>query len=263
MNRQVPDRDRISISLKTSSVTTFHRSSNTIWSFDRAGRPLGHFYQGHTFRRTLDNRWFEKSRKMYQGETFRTVIPIDSAPILSRLAALQSNLDHRDTYDTAEVQNTINRIGRLTPESLEADGQSFRNLYSPIGILPPDQYRALVIQISEGCHYNRCTFCSLYQDIPFRIKTMDEIEAHALAIKSFFGKGLSYRNSIFLGDANALITPMNVLVPAIKQIRGVFPEITTFTAFMDVFTGYKKNSRDFTALFKLGLKRPETIVFGN
>ena len=52
-----------------------------------------------------------------------------------------------------------------------------RRCIGPVGILPPDQYLALVLQATEGCSFNTCTFCDLYQH-PYRVKTADEFRAH-------------------------------------------------------------------------------------
>ena len=38
----------------------------------------------------------------------------------------------------------------------------------------PTSTSSVVLQPTEGCHYNRCTFCDLYRDRPFRIKTPAE-----------------------------------------------------------------------------------------
>ena len=54
---------------------------------------------------------------------------------------------------------------------------------SPASILLP-QYLALVLQATEGCSYNRCTFCDFYRDRPFRIKSADVAGAHQRARSS-------------------------------------------------------------------------------
>ena len=46
-------------------------------------------------------------------------------------------------------------------------------VYSPVGILPPDQYLALVVQATRGCAFNTCTFCDLYRD-GYRVKSAAE-----------------------------------------------------------------------------------------
>ena len=114
---------------------------------------------------------------------------------------------------------------------------------------------SLVIQITEGCNYNQCTFCNFYRDRPFKIKSTDELEIHLNKVKSFFGKGISLRKSIFLADANALAVPQKRLISGLELIINQFPQFNNYYSFIDVFTGLKKSVRDFKQLKKLGIKR--------
>ena len=59
--------------------------------------------------------------------------------------------------------------------ALRDDAARFLAASGPVGILPPDQYLALVVRVTEGCSWNACTFCSLYRDVPFRWKRPDEL----------------------------------------------------------------------------------------
>jgi len=53
---------------------------------------------------------------------------------------------------------------------LSSLGQTWRTTLGctkPVGILPPDQYMAVVLQAAEGCAFNTCTFCDFYRDRSF------------------------------------------------------------------------------------------------
>jgi radical SAM superfamily enzyme YgiQ (UPF0313 family) len=114
---------------------------------------------------------------------------------------------------------------------------------------------ALVIQMTEGCNYNQCTFCNFYRDRPFKIKPNNELELHLDKVKLFFGEGVNLRKSIFLADANALAVPQNRLIKGLKLIHNHFPHFHNYFSFIDVFTGLKKSANDFKQLNKLGIKR--------
>jgi radical SAM superfamily enzyme YgiQ (UPF0313 family) len=91
-----------------------------------------------------------------------------------------------------------------------------------VAILPPDHYLALVVQATEGCSHNRCRFCSFYRDVPFRVKSPSQLDQHMDAIIRFLGAGISLRQSLFLGDANALVVEPSRLMENLERIRTRF-----------------------------------------
>jgi hypothetical protein len=138
----------------------------------------------------------------------------------------------------------------------EADSRQFAAVYTPVSILPPDRYLALVIQITEGCHWNRCTFCSFYRRRPFRVKSLPEFASHVAGVIDFFGRGLALRRGIFLGDANALLLPADALEPRLDLLARRLPVLAGDTsAFIDVFTGHRRSAGDFAAMRARGLRR--------
>lgn len=150
-------------------------------------------------------------------------------------------------------------------ENLERDGFKFFSIYKPISILPPDQYLSLVLQPAEGCSWNKCTFCSFYQDRKFRIKSPDEFREHIKKVKEFFGRAIGLRKSIFLGDANALIIPQKRLIELIKIIHEEFPISQSkddfdyvfdgIYSFLDIFGAERKSIAEYIELKNLQVKR--------
>jgi radical SAM superfamily enzyme YgiQ (UPF0313 family) len=113
----------------------------------------------------------------------------------------------------------IERAARFDSLTARLDAARFAEVYSPIGILPPDQYLALVLQATVGCSFNTCTFCDLYHQ-PFRVKTPDEFRRHIHDVHEYLGESLLLRQrSIFLGAANALAIPMSRLLPLLDMIQ--------------------------------------------
>jgi len=107
------------------------------------------------------------------------------------------------------------------------DPAQFARIWNPLGVLPPDQYLAMVIQVVEGCAWNQCAFCNLYATRPSRVRTLEEIRQHTDEVVAFFGEALAGRCSIFLGDANALQAPPSILIPAAEELAVRFPSLAT------------------------------------
>ncbi len=192
------------------------------FTFDPAGRLHGAFVDGRNYRRSLDNRvlgkWSERDaagstrrRRWLSNEEARAVV--DLAQEMARSAA-----ERADDAPSA-VQQALDTVTAWDWPRLEADRQRFQSIYTPVGILPPDQYLALVLQATHGCSHNACTFCTFYRDISFRIKSPDEFRSHIAGVLDFFGPALARRRSIFLADANALVVPMPRLLALLEVLR--------------------------------------------
>ena len=252
---RLPSKNVITFTLKENAINIFEEPQNSLWTFDLSGRLVGMFINFNNYRRTLDNRYYLKSRYTLGDEQFREIkqIPIDEIESLIEQShkLIRKNQDKLSNIFHAPLENIL----KNNTLALQESAKVFSDIYLPISILPPDQYMSLVIQLTEGCNYNQCTFCNFYKDRPFKIKSYDELELHLNKVKSFIGDGINLRKSIFLADANALAVPQNRFVKGLESIQNKFPQFNNYFSFIDVFTGLKKSANDFKQLNKLGIKR--------
>jgi hypothetical protein len=217
------------------------------YSFDRAGRLFGAFVGGRNYRRGLDNRVLEKWSEPGHGRQQRWLTPAEAESFVT--AAYRLAGEARGRPELAVLQG-------WDWSALQADAARFRQVYKPVSILPPDQYLSLVLQATEGCSYNRCTFCDFYRDRAFRIKGPDELRAHIAGVLDFFGPALGLRKSLFLADANALVAPM----PRLRAWFDVIAETPALPkagiySFIDAFNVGRKSLADWAELAGRGLKR--------
>jgi radical SAM superfamily enzyme YgiQ (UPF0313 family) len=160
-----------------------------------------------------------------------------------------------------QAQEALRRLAARDGEALRADAADFARVYTPVGILPPDQYLALVVQLTTGCSFNTCTFCTFYREIPFRVRTPDELRAHLEEVDRLLGRGVELRRSLFLGDANALVVPTPALLGLLEVVTDHYRErladgtLDGLHAFLDGFSGARKKTADFRALRERGLRR--------
>ncbi|HEX3050416.1 MAG TPA: radical SAM protein, partial [Aggregatilineaceae bacterium] len=191
------------------------------------------------------------------SRTERDALLAQSFDSLQNLVAALPDLN-LPVQDQNQLAQALDAILRFDPEHLAADGYLFDTLYKPISVLPPDQYLALVLQATEGCSWNRCTFCGLYRDRDFRIHSPESFRAHCQAVRDFYAEGISLRRGIFLADANALIIPQPRLTALIEIAQAYFGQPnqpTSIYSFISAFDVNRKSAAEWAELHSMGLER--------
>ncbi len=242
-------------------------------NWDRAGRPFAGNLEGVTWHRALDGRLVEIVTAR-GGRHARWMDADETARWGARLSGWAAAVcDAGRAHDA--IAEAFTPAAAFDDAAWAADAARFHDVYRPVSILPPDQYLAAVLQPAIGCSWNRCTFCDLYRDRTYRVRSKDEFREHALAVRDFFGAGLGVRRSIFLGDANAIATPAARVLEWLEVVRALFPVrvpgglsiapgpgdppsgFAGIHAFLDVPAGVRHTRADWAALAEAGL----TTVF--
>ena len=87
---------------------------------------------------------------------------------------------------------------------------------------PPSEAYSLIIQATIGCSHNKCTFCSMYKEDKFRIRSTEEIIKDLLLGREYY-KNVKIKR-IFLADGDALIIKTEELIKIFQAINEIFPE---------------------------------------
>ncbi len=225
----------IHVSLAAGTLTVSFDGAVNL-SFDGEGRMVGAWFKGLTYRRGLDNRvllkWTEaeqpgRRRRRFLAEAERRAVLEEVYGLASDLAEdLRAERLATSAADPAFLTEAARRLDAVAGWSwprLEAEAVRFAQVYKPVSIMPPDQYLALVLQATEGCSYNECSFCTFYRDRPFRIHSPAAFAAHIGRVDAFLGRGVTVRRSIFLADANAVIMPQARLLPLLDLVNAHYP----------------------------------------
>ena len=274
----------ILLNLKSFSFSVAINKLNSI-TFDLEGRMLGAFINGMNYRRGLDNRVLKKwsAYKYRSRRRFRKIIAAKEREklfqfveyILNKIWNQKENIKLEIPRDEELTWRHFKKCQTFDTMRLRKDAEQFKEIYKPVSILPPDQYYSLVLQITEGCSYNKCSFCNFYDDRKFRIKNVNQVKKHIESVNSFFGSGMLLRKSLFLADANALIISQNKLVKILNEIHKQYTIIADESrsseilerrregeiifngvySFIDLFTGDYKSKQEFHEMATLGVKR--------
>lgn len=161
------------------------------------------------------------------------------------------------------VRALLGRAEEYDPARLAAESERFAETYAPLSILPPDRYRALILQATVGCSYGKCAFCSLYRGVPYHRKSVEEFRAHVCGVKALLGRALCLKSGVFLAEANALEIPFESLEPIFGVLHDEVPGQATpavgrrggVSAFTDVFQGRFRTRAELMRLKDMGLDR--------
>jgi len=117
---------------------------------------------------------------------------------------------------------------------------------------PPSEWKSLILQVTNGCSWNNCTFCDMYTDKTkkFKAKKIDLIEQE---IRSIATSGLSV-GRVFLADGDAMMLPFNRLKKILELIKLHLPQVTRVSSYCLPRNLKNKTIEQLIELKALGLK---------
>ncbi len=86
---------------------------------------------------------------------------------------------------------------------------------------PPSEGRNLIVQVTLGCSFNRCSFCSMYRSKTFSIRPL----AETLAEIEQVGRAYPGVRRVFLADGDALAAPTEHLLAVLQALQVAFPRL--------------------------------------
>jgi radical SAM superfamily enzyme YgiQ (UPF0313 family) len=114
---------------------------------------------------------------------------------------------------------------------------------------PPSEAQSLILQLTVGCSWNRCTYCAMYRNKEYRVRPVDELIAEIRGVAPIV-EGIQ---RVFLADGDALAAPYEVLQQALVEIRSSLPTVTRVGIYADSRSILRKGVDELTALRDLGL----------
>jgi radical SAM superfamily enzyme YgiQ (UPF0313 family) len=117
---------------------------------------------------------------------------------------------------------------------------------------PPSEARSLIFQVTNGCSWNRCTYCEMYTDAQKKFRPRAEAEVLA-EIRACAEQELVPRR-VFLAYGDALVLSMRRLRIILGEIRASLPSVSRVSSYCLPSNLKHKSDEDLRELAELGLK---------
>ena len=115
---------------------------------------------------------------------------------------------------------------------------------------PPSEAGSLIVQATIGCANNSCTFCSMYKDKSFRMRSEVDIISDLCFARQRYKKV----SRIFLADGDALALPMKLLIKILDAIARLYPECERVSVYGTPQDVLRKTEQELKTLYDLGLQ---------
>lgn len=116
---------------------------------------------------------------------------------------------------------------------------------------PPSEARSLILPVTNGCSWNKCSFCEMYTDPQKKFSVRSE-EVVLQEIQSVREQVAGVRR-IFLADGDAMVLSIRRLETILEAIQEAFPSISRVSAYCLPRNVAKKSTEELIRLKKLGL----------
>ncbi len=117
---------------------------------------------------------------------------------------------------------------------------------------PPSEVQSLILPVTEGCSWNKCTFCEMYTapQKAFRARAEDEVLGSILHCGEQYGTDI---RRVFLADGDALVLPTRRLLSILNAIREHLPQVRRVSSYCLPRNLRRKSVGELQALAAAGL----------
>lgn len=108
-----------------------------------------------------------------------------------------------------KLDETYKKVGLFSSHSLSS---------------PPSERKphVLRLELTTGCDYNRCTFCSEYSGMDPVTKSFDEFREHVDRVVESIGNEKTRIQRLFIGSGNSLGVETELLLESLNYVSGIF-----------------------------------------
>lgn len=117
---------------------------------------------------------------------------------------------------------------------------------------PPSEARSLIFQVTNGCSWNKCTYCDMYTQPQkkFSLKSDEDIVREI----SWAGQHVPEVRRVFLADGDAMSLSVRRLMRILELIREHLPNVDRVSSYCSSFNLQGKTVEELQQLQEAGLK---------
>ena len=132
----------------------------------------------------------------------------------------------------------------------------FYKMFTPIRYIPPiyrppSEAQSLILPATDGCSWNRCTFCEMYQTKKFKARKEEEVLGNIRYAATLYGTNI---RRVFLADGDALVLPTRRLLNILHAIKNEMPWVARVSSYCLPRNLNKKSLTELKELKDAGLK---------
>jgi len=117
---------------------------------------------------------------------------------------------------------------------------------------PPSEAKSLILPVTNGCSWNKCTFCEMYTQPQkkFRARKPEDVRKDI----DNAARSLGGVKRVFLADGDAMVLPTRRLVEILGELNAAFPELQRVSSYCLPRNLAKKTVDELKQLKEAGLK---------
>jgi radical SAM superfamily enzyme YgiQ (UPF0313 family) len=114
---------------------------------------------------------------------------------------------------------------------------------------PPNEAESALIRVSRGCPWNRCLFCTMYKEVQFQPRSVEDVKKDIDAAVRLFPRA----RTVFIADSDSLA--MKNSEEIIRYVKARFPSAERITSYARAKTLMKLGTSHLARLREAGLTR--------